>query len=118
MRARAAMALLLLLCACERQKETPSKASALKDTLAQMRRSIDTFYQDHHRYPATLEELVPRYLARIPVDPATGSAKTWRLVREETVQPNTDFTTAGAPHAAPGGGIIDVRSGAAGYAEY
>ena len=113
-------ALLLLVCAC-RHEEKPAPDAALKDALSQMRKAINSFYQDQQRYPYTLEELVPKYLTRVPADPLTESASTWVLTTEETVQPNADFTTAAAstPAPQPRPGIVDVRSGAGGkYSEY
>ena len=122
MRTRALGALILLLCACREVDSRPTeatKAAALRDNLFQMRKAIDNFYKDHQRYPATLEELVPNYLRRIPVDPMTGSATTWRVVAEEAVEPNSDFTTATTGTAQARPGIVDVRSGAGRpYSEY
>ncbi len=116
---RALIALVVLLCACKEVDQAPDKDAALKDNLFQMRKAIDNFYKAHQRYPATLEELVPAYLRAVPADPVTGSAKTWRLVTEEPVQPNADFTTATTATAQPRPGIVDVRSGAGRpYSEY
>ncbi len=90
---------------------------AVKQTLARMRAAIAAFHREEGRYPRTLEELVPKYLPSVPVDPATGSAKTWRLATEETVQPSADFSTATTSQT--DSVIIDVRSGAgAPYSEY
>lgn len=84
-----------------------------------MRKAIDNFYADHKRYPATLDELVPNYLRKIPADPMTRSHTTWRVITEETVQPNADFTTATTATEQPQPGIVDVRSGAGKpYSEY
>ena len=119
MRARALLAVVLLLCACKQEVPVQSREAALKDNLHKMRKAIDTFYKDHQRYPATLEELVPNYLRRIPADPMTGSAKTWHLVTEETVQPNADFTTATTATLQSLPGIVDIQSGAGKpYSEY
>lgn len=117
---RALLALVLfLVCACKQHKEPPNLEAALKENLTQMRKAIDNFYADHQRYPATLDELVPNYLRRIPADPMTGSATTWRVIAEETVQPNADFTTATTGTAQVQPGIVDVRSGAGRpYSEY
>lgn len=74
-----------------------AKESALKEDLYVMRKALDDYYADHGRYPqelALLEE--KRYLRRIPDDPLTGRADTWRLVREDKDREP---------------GIIDVRSG-------
>ncbi|HEY0158165.1 MAG TPA: hypothetical protein VGF28_12845 [Thermoanaerobaculia bacterium] len=118
MRARALLAVALLLaCACKQQEPVRRHDDAVKQTLARIRGAIATFQREQGRYPRTLEELVPKYLPAVPVDPATGSAKSWRLVTEETVQPNADFTTATS--SPTGAVIIDVRSGApAPYSEY
>ncbi|HYC61847.1 MAG TPA: hypothetical protein VEK79_20005 [Thermoanaerobaculia bacterium] len=88
------------------------RAIALRDNVNTIRKAIDNFHADHGRYPKTLQELVPRYIRRIPSDPVTGSDKTWRVVTEETVQPSSDFTTGPAAKAETY--IIDVHSGASG----
>lgn len=101
-------ALLVLGCA----KEAPVHDHAMRETLAQLRQATARFHDDNGRYPHTLDELVPRYLTRIPADPVTGSATTWRLTMEETVRPSSDFSTnAAAPTPAQ---IIAVHSGAPG----
>lgn len=87
-----------------------ARAAALTDHLRTMRKAIQRFYEDEGRYPRTLEELVPKYLRRIPVDPVTGDP--WRVTTEESVQPQNDFSTA-AP-AKTETYIIDVHSSAAG----
>jgi general secretion pathway protein G len=111
--------LLALVCFACKQPEAPNLDRALKDNLFQMRKAIENFHQDHQRYPYSLEELVPRYILRIPADPITKSASTWQVITEETVQPNADFTTSTTGTAAPRPGIIDVRSGAgAPYSNY
>jgi hypothetical protein len=113
---RALLGLLLLACAC-RQQEPVRHDAAVKQTVTQMRSAIAAFKRDQGRYPRTLEELVPRYLPAVPVDPATGSAKSWRLTTEDTVQPSADFTTATISQTESV--IIDVHSGAGRpYSEY
>jgi hypothetical protein len=110
--------LLALVCFACKQPEVKRHDAALKQTLATMRAAILAFRKDNGRYPRTLDELVPKYLPRIPADPATGSATTWRTITEETVQPNADFTTNSST-AKPDSVIIDVRSGArAPYSNY
>ena len=65
----------------------------LKEQLYEMRKAIDGFVEDHKGYyPNDLDELVPRYLRMIPVDPITGSARTWKVVRDHD-------------------SVVDVRSG-------
>jgi general secretion pathway protein G len=100
----------LLLAAC--RNEHPVHDAVMRDTLNQMRTAIDHFHDDNGRYPHTLEELVPRYLTRVPVDPVTNSAATWRLTTEETVRPSADFSATAPPESKPQ--IIDVHSGAPG----
>ncbi|HJQ36986.1 MAG TPA: hypothetical protein VKB93_07595 [Thermoanaerobaculia bacterium] len=90
--------------------------NALHENLAQMRGSIAKFRADNGRYPYSLDELVPRYMRRIPPDPMTGEAS-WRLTTEETVQPSDDFrgSSGGLKPAAPQTVVIDVHSSAPGY---
>jgi general secretion pathway protein G len=88
------------------------RAAALRDDLQAMREGIQHFHADHQRYPRTLQELVPRYIRRIPHDPVTG-ASDWRLETEQTVAPNADFTaTTATPKTETY--IIDVHSAASG----
>ena len=100
----------LLIGACT--KEAPVHDQAMRDALTQLRTAIAHYRDDNGHGPSSLEELVPRYLAKVPVDPVTGSNATWRLTTEETVRPSADFSTATA--AAPPPQIIEVHSGAAG----
>lgn len=101
----------------ERERiEKASAETALRDELAQMRKAIASFRADNGRYPQTLDELLPKYLRRIPTDPMTKSSQ-WRLTTEETVEMPNDF--GGLKPAAPQGSvIIDVHSSAPGYGDY
>lgn len=99
----------------ERIKWQQGREAALRDTLFQMRKAIDAFHRDQHRYPRSLQELVPNYLRRIPRDPITGSAD-WRLTTEETVTPSQDFTAATATKSESV--VVNVHSSAPGYANY
>ncbi len=79
---------------------TRARESAMRDSLAAMRRSIDRFHADQGRYPNTLDELVERrYLRTVPADPITESPASWVLV------PSSDPDSPG---------MADVRSGAEG----
>ena len=89
--------------------------TALRDNLAQLRKTIEMFHKDNGRYPHSLNELVPNYLRKIPPDPMTGSAS-WRLTTEETVQVSDDFSSSTAPKSESV--IIDVHSSAPGYGDY
>ncbi len=83
---------------------------ALKHDLQALRLAIDQFHADQGRYPGALDELVARrYLRALPVDPVTGRADTWVQVQAPVQGP----VNAALP---AGGGIQDVRSGAAGVA--
>lgn len=89
------------------------RADSLAQNLQTMRKAIHDFRAGEGRYPRTLQELVPKYLRAIPVDPVTGTASTWRVTTEETVQPSADFVTTAA--AVPTEKyIVDVHSGASG----
>ncbi|MFN7836049.1 MAG: prepilin-type N-terminal cleavage/methylation domain-containing protein [Burkholderiaceae bacterium] len=76
--------------------------AVLKENLRGLRDTLDKFYADHGRYPQSLQELADkRYIRRVPLDPLTQSTTTWIIV------------------AAPqerGGGVADIKSGAAGTA--
>jgi type II secretion system protein G len=81
-----------------------ARENALRTSLAVMRDAIDQFAADQGRYPATVQELAQaNYLRQLPEDPYTGRADSW-----VAITPPTD--------AALGGGVADVRSGAAGRA--
>lgn len=77
-----------------------SKETALQQTLAVVRDSIDKYYSDNGRYPDDLAALVGRrYLRSLPVDPVTGSDSTWVVV---------------PPDDPDKGGVYDIQSGADG----
>ena len=79
-----------------------AKEAVLHENLATMRDSLDKFYADTGKYPATLNDLVSRrYVRKVPVDPMTESAETWVLI--PPADPQKD-------------GVYDVKSGASGTA--
>ena len=92
-----------------------AREAALRSTLSAMRTAIANFREDHGRHPHSLEELVPRYIRRIPPDPITQQTN-WRLTTEETVQPSDDFSSSSAPKSESV--ILDVHSTAPGYGDY
>jgi general secretion pathway protein G len=112
-RARTLIALALLCAACKQPEVRHDEA--VKQQLARMRAAIAAFKSDNGRYPRTLDELAPKYLPAIPVDPATKSNKTWRVITEDVVQPSQDFTGSTPKTESY---VIDVQSGAAGYSSY
>jgi general secretion pathway protein G len=78
-----------------------AREAVLKHNLLGIRTSIDQFYRDKGRYPATLDELVTqRYLRELPMDPLTQRADSWVVV-----PPNEGRKE-----------VFDVKSGAAGKA--
>jgi len=81
-----------------------AREAVLKENLFILRKMIDQYYQDKHRYPPSLQALVEeRYLKVIPIDPITGSAETWVEIRQI---PMTD------EYIPPENlGIVDVKSG-------
>ena len=57
-----------------------SREAVLRQDLAALRESIDKYYGDTGKYPATLAVLVEkRYLRAVPVDPIAQAADTWAL---------------------------------------
>lgn len=70
-----------------------AKESTLKEDLFLIRKSIDDYYADTNKYPASLETLVEKkYIRKMPLDPITDSTTTWEFVQE-------------------GEGISDIKSG-------
>ncbi len=77
-----------------------SRETALMQTLAVTRDSIDKFYGDTGKYPDNLAALVTsRYLRSLPEDPITESSTTWTIV---------------PPDDPEKGGVYDIHSGAEG----
>ncbi len=77
-----------------------AKEAVLKEDLYRLRDTIDQYYVDKGKYPATLEALVEDgYLRTLPADPMTGSAS-WVPVMTE---PDPD-----RPNEQPG--VYDVKS--------
>lgn len=77
-----------------------AKETLLIGNLHSTRETIDKFYGDTGRYPATLDELVTKqYLRALPVDPVTDSTTTWIIV---------------PPDDPAKGGVYGIASGAAG----
>ena len=80
-----------------------AKEAALKQDLNTLRDSIDKYYADNGRYPATLEDLVDKkYIRSLPIDPITNSRDTWLLT---------------PPEPPLEGDIFDIHSGAQGIAK-
>ena len=85
-----------------------AKEAVLKTNLRAIREALEQHYADKGRYPATLEELVPKYLKTIPRDPFVKSSSQWVLVYEEESEDEPPpFSEEGE---AMGPGIEDVHS--------
>jgi general secretion pathway protein G len=78
-----------------------TREAVLREDLFRLRDAIDQFYADKGRYPETLDALVTEgYVRKVPVDPITNSADTWRTLPVES-DPNDPATP----------GTYDVVSG-------
>jgi len=79
-----------------------SKESVLKNNLYTMRTVIDEYTYDKQKAPQNLSDLVSEgYLRKVPVDPMTNSADTWKLIMKDA----SNTVNQSEP------GIFDVRSG-------
>ena len=86
---------------------TRAQEATLKENLFRMRDAIDQYYADKGQYPVGLDVLVSDgYLRRVPEDPFTRSADTWRTIQAEP-DPNNPSAEIG---------IFDVKSGSDGKA--
>ncbi len=81
-----------------------AREAVLKENLFQIRDAINKYYQDKHKYPTSLEDLVThKYLRKIPMDPIRR-AHEWEPVRFEPGEDMEDFDAEILE------GIIDVKS--------
>lgn len=97
-----------------RTAQTKAREAALKDNLFQMRKAIDNFYADKQRYPASLEELVPNYIRKIPADPITMQ-QDWETVMDDPLSQEGGMSAETDPNAMGGQpGVVDVKSRAEG----
>jgi len=79
-----------------------AKESVLRNNLFTLRTVIDEYTFDKKKAPQSLEDLVREgYLRQIPIDPMTGSDKTWVVIMEDAL--------TSVDQREPG--IYDVRSG-------
>jgi general secretion pathway protein G len=79
-----------------------AKESVLRNNLFSMRTVIDEYTYDKKKAPQSLEDLVKEgYLRQIPIDPMTGSDRTWVLQMEDAL--------TSVNQTEPG--LFDVRSG-------
>jgi len=81
-----------------------AREAVLKENLFIMRKMIDQYYQDKHKYPPSLQSLIEeKYLKSIPIDPITGSSETWVEIRQ--MPPVDEYV----PYENLG--VVDVKSG-------
>jgi len=81
-----------------------ARENTLRTSLLVMRDAVDQFAADKGRYPTTIDELAAeRYLRELPEDPVTRRRDSW-------------IALAPPVDSAIGGGVFDIRSGAAGRA--
>ena len=79
-----------------------TKESVLKQNLFNIRTVIDEYTFDKKAAPQQLQDLVREgYLRAIPVDPITGSDRTWKI--------DTEDTLSAVDQTQPG--IVNVHSG-------
>ena len=92
-----------------------AKEAVLKNNLKEIRDTLEKFYADKGHYPATLEELTPRYLKIIPIDPFMKNNTSWVVVFEEEGDEEKPGPAPGEGKEGEGGpGIMDVHSAAPG----
>ena len=96
-----------------RTAQTKAREAALKENLFQMRKAIDNFYADKQRYPASLEELTPNYIRRIPADPITMQTD-WETVMDDPLSLDGEMSADTDPNAMTQPGVVDVKSRAEG----
>jgi general secretion pathway protein G len=90
-----------------RTRPQAAREAVLKENLYAMRDVIDQYFADKGKYPESLDTLVEEgYMRKIPVDPITNSSESWDTIQAEDTDEDEDS----------GGGIYDVKSGAAGTA--
>ena len=92
-----------------------AKEAVLKNNLKEIRDTLEKFYADKGHYPATLEELTPRYLKIIPIDPFMKNNTSWVAVFEEEGDEEKPGPAPGeGKEGESGPGIMDVHSAAPG----
>jgi hypothetical protein len=85
--------------------------AVLRLQLKALRLAIAKYETRHHTYPHALADLVTDGdIHAIPVDPVTGSSKSWKTTTEERVQAD-DFRVGSTAQTTV---ILDVHSGAPG----
>src|ERR1039457_1314064 len=100
--ALAFIALSMSLLGCVDERITRAKESVLRNNLFTIRTVIDEYTCDKQKAPQGLQDLVSEgYLRKIPEDPMTGSADTWKPIMEDMLNAVNQMEP----------GLFDVRSG-------
>jgi general secretion pathway protein G len=85
-----------------KERITRAKESILRNNLFTIRTVIDEYTYDKQKAPQGLQDLVSEgYLRKIPEDPITGSADTWKPIMEDM----RNAVNKKEP------GVLNVRSG-------
>jgi general secretion pathway protein G len=94
-----------------RHAQRKAREAALKKDLHDMREAIDNFYADKQRFPSDLNELVPKYLKKVPNDPINGT-QDWEPIMSQPDPDSPENTDASGAPVAPG--VEDVKCKAPG----
>jgi len=93
-----------------------TKESVLKQNLFNIRTVIDEYTFDKKAAPQQLQDLVREgYLRAIPVDPITGSDRTWKIDTEDTLSA-VDQTQPGISNVHSGSSLRSLEGNA--YSEW
>ena len=89
-----------------------TKESVLKQNLFNIRTVIDEYTFDKKAAPQQLQDLVREgYLRAIPVDPITGSDRTWKIDTEDTLSA-VDQTQPGISNVHSGSSLRSLEGNA------
>ena len=91
-----------------------AKEAVLKTNLKMIRDNLEQFYADKGRYPASFDELVPRYLKKMPPDPFLKNNTGWVPIYEVEDEESPGPAPGEGEEGEGGPGIMDVRSAAPG----
>ncbi len=93
-----------------------TKETVLKQNLFNLRTVIDEYTFDKKAAPQRLEDLVREgYLRAVPIDPITGSDRTWRVEIEDTLS-SVDQTQPGISNVHSGSDLKSLEGNA--YSEW
>jgi general secretion pathway protein G len=94
-----------------------AKEAVLKNNLKEIRDNLEKYYADKGHYPSKLEDLSPRYLKVLPMDPFMKDNTSWVPVFEEEDDESKPGPAPGEGkegEGEEGPGIMDVHSAAPG----